>query len=242
MRQGDSQRVPTLALAVGLVGSVLAAAHCSTPPAPSPPSAEPTHTETSTATTTNTSSATATASDTGTDNSTATVPATANFNPGGAAVGSDADKANVQKCLAGKTFYDRFANDGAGTCTKFALAPVDCNDAGIQGILTDKQKSEFDNATTGTGPFVSWLIDQCLDCPAAGGVPYCQKNDGTTEIGTKVYYVQEQNNTLQGQSLCLPVRPGFLPLPDGEGCGAANATATSTGTTTTTGTGTGTGT
>lgn len=129
----------------------------------------------------------------------------ASYLTGGAKVGDEDTQKDVAKCLEGKTFYDRFSDD-AGTCTELPLAKVDCTLKGVKAILSAKQRKQFDDAMDGN--YKDWLVDQCVDCAEGSDDELCKNADGDAQVGTKLFFVREENSEIRGKVMLIPVRPG----------------------------------
>jgi hypothetical protein len=127
------------------------------------------------------------------------------FLTGGAKVGDADTQKDVTKCLDAKTFYDRFSDD-SGTCTELPLAKVDCTLKGVKAILSAKQRKQFDAAMAGN--YKDWLLDQCVDCAEGAEDELCKNADGDAQVGTKLFFVHEEDAEIRGKVMLIPVRPG----------------------------------
>lgn len=126
------------------------------------------------------------------------------FVTGGAAVSDRDTREDVSKCLGQGYFFDRFAGD-FGVCTDLPLAALDCHLAGLSAVMSAKQREQFQAAIGGS--YKGWLIDQCLDCKSGVSDPLCESRAGKAQVGTKIFFVQEENTEIRGKTLLLPVRP-----------------------------------
>lgn len=133
------------------------------------------------------------------------------FDFGGAEVGEKEVVDAVKSCHEKGNFYDRFDEDEAlGKCTKLKLAKVDCTTKALKKVLSEKQKEQFETAMaddSSTG-YKGWKIDQCLDCEKEADEDLCKNSSGKEQVGTKIFFVKEENNEISGKSMVLPVRPG----------------------------------
>lgn len=136
------------------------------------------------------------------DDSDATAASKINF--GGAKVGDPDTRDEVTECLDDGKFFDRFKGD-MGSCTKLDLAKVDCSKSGLQKIMSAKQRAQFKDSLAGT--YKGWLVDQCVDCGPKSDSPTCENKDGEKQVGTKVFFVIEEDTEIRGKSMLIPVRP-----------------------------------
>lgn len=187
--------VKTLGLAVTILAGPTWA--CSSGPAPAPPSP-----------TTNaerTDQGDQPAEEDELEDADATAAAKINF--GGAKVGDPDTQDDVEKCIEKGKFFDRFDGE-TGKCTKMDLAQVSCNSkrSGLPSIMSAKQRTQFKEALSGA--YEGWEIDQCVDCSEDAESPVCESKDGEEQVGTKVFFVQEdkENSEVKGKSLLIPVR------------------------------------
>ncbi len=133
------------------------------------------------------------------------------FNFGGAEFGEKEAVEEVKKCVDDGKFFNRFDEEEAiGKCTKLSLAKVDCELKGLKKVLSDKQLKQLnkvmsDDSSTG---YKGWTIDQCLDCKKGSDEDLCKSSSGKEQVGTKVFFLKENDSELTGKSMLLPVRPG----------------------------------
>jgi hypothetical protein len=147
-------------------------------------------------------------SDSGTDSSSSTDDTSASsgdFKAGGADISDDDTKAAVKKCLDKQLFYDRFAKDGVGECSKLKLAKVDCTTDGIRKVLSAALKTQFDAALA--DGYKDFTLDQCLDCPTGNKEELCKNTKGEQKEGTKVFYVKMDKDQITGKALVFSIRP-----------------------------------
>lgn len=133
------------------------------------------------------------------------------FDFGGAEVGDKEVVDAVKSCHEKGNFYNRFDEDEAlGKCTKLKLAKVDCSTKELKKVLSEKQKGQFEKALAddSSAGYKGWKIDQCLDCEKGADEDLCKNSSGSEQVGTKIFFVKEDNSEISGKSMVLPVRPG----------------------------------
>lgn len=148
-----------------------------------------------------------------------------------AEIGDEATRTASKACHDQGLAFDRFNGD-TPACTTVKLALVDCTADGLRAALVSKTQTEqFDQAMTAN--YSGWTIDQCVDCPPGNSEVLCtNQSTGTAQVGTKVFFLQEEAEQIKAKAMVLPVRPERA---DGMGS-AKSSTKTSTATATATST------
>lgn len=146
-----------------------------------------------------------------------------------AEIGDEATRTASKACHDQGLAFDRF-NGEAPACTTVKLALVDCTTDGLRAALVSKTQTEqFDQAMTAN--YSGWTIDQCVDCPPGNSEVLCtNQSTGTAQVGTKVFFLQEEAEQIKAKAMVLPVRPE---QPGGMGS-TKSSTTTSTATATAT--------
>lgn len=137
------------------------------------------------------------------DDSGELTPSGASYDFGGADIGDDETKREVQDCHDDGNVYDRFSGD-AGKCGKLQLAAIDCTLKALRGLLTDKQKTQFNDSLA--GKYSGYEIDQCGDCEKDSDQKACDPGD--SKEGMIVFFVKEVNEEeeIAGLTMFLPHR------------------------------------
>ncbi len=141
------------------------------------------------------------------DDSTSFPTTTSSFDCGGATVDESEDE-DLAKCHGKGAFYDRFTGD-APECTRHDLAPVDCTVSGIKKLMSDKQKTDFENALD--DQLSAYKIDQCLYCPedpSSSLGDFCKIKD-EVKTGVKIFLIapDEKETGLVGTAIRIPNLP-----------------------------------
>ena len=124
----------------------------------------------------------------------------------GAEVGDETTKDEVRECNDDGRFFDRFAG-ATGKCTRRKLAKVSCDEDAILDLLSKDQKKQFEGALEGA--YDGYEIDQIADCPPDTSSDVCrQDGSGGSQVGTKIFFVKEEDTELLGKAMLLPFRPG----------------------------------
>ena len=121
-------------------------------------------------------------------------------------VGGDELVEQCNECLEEGKFFDRFDDDGAGKCTRIELALTDCTEDAVQEFMSKNAKSEFKKALNSS--FEDFELDQCVDCPPDSGSKHCENNDGKEQVGTKLFFIEKDDNSITGKNILIKSRPG----------------------------------
>ena len=125
----------------------------------------------------------------------ATKAASVAVNYGGAAIGDEEMRAEVQKCLTQGKFYERRDNPKPG-CTTYKLAEISCTDATITSIMDDRDKAAYLGYQS--RELAGFVLDQCLDCSSPVGNAMCEGN-GQTKVkdpGTRLFLVKQTGSVI----------------------------------------------
>jgi hypothetical protein len=124
----------------------------------------------------------------------------------GADVGDEETKKNFKKCVDAEGFFDRFANEGEGKCVKdIKLALMDCTLESVRKNISADAKRSLNEKLA--GDFDGYELDQCLDCEEDSPTKLC-RNESKAQVGTKLFFIKIEDNTLQGKTLVMSTRPG----------------------------------
>jgi hypothetical protein len=136
------------------------------------------------------------------ENSTPEASATA-VNYGGAALGSEASRANAQSCIDSGKFYDRIAKPRPN-CTVAQLAKIDCREDSLKQSLTPDRRIQFEKIRN--SKMSGYVVDQCIDCKEASSRKTCKDSTGTTNAknGTLVTFVKESGPTEDVRVIYIP--------------------------------------
>ena len=113
---------------------------------------------------------------------------------------------DIEACREKGKFFDPFEGDEGECLSDTYLANMDCTEAGVLSILSEKDQDTFKDALD--DQFDDYEFLACVDCPPDNSLEACEKSNGDEFEGTRVVLAIERDGIeLSASSMYVNKRP-----------------------------------